>query len=302
MSWVALSILSALFLGIYDLLKKNAVRDNAVLPVLFYGVVAGAAVWLPFVIWSAVSPASIPFPFFKVASLTGQEHIWLLAKSTIVSGSWLLGYFALKHLPLSTAGPIRSTGPLWTIFIAVVFVGESPGRMQWLGVAVILASFYAFSLAGKKEGIHFHRNHWIWFMIGATILGACSSIYDKFLLQKIGIPPNTVQAWFSLYLVVVLLPFYIGWQKGLWTKTNFQWRWSIPLIGIGLLVADILYFTAIRDPDSLISVISPIRRMSVIITFFGGVFLWNERSNLAWKCCCLAGMLFGVFLLNFDNS
>ncbi len=46
MSWIFLSILSAIVLGIYDLLKKLAVRGNAVPPVLFFGVLTGAACWL----------------------------------------------------------------------------------------------------------------------------------------------------------------------------------------------------------------------------------------------------------------
>ncbi|MGK0186501.1 MAG: transporter family protein [Verrucomicrobiales bacterium] len=301
MDWVLLSILSALCLGVYDLLKKHAVRDNAVLPVLFFGVVAGAAFWTPFLIWSALAPESLPFGlgFFKISALSPTEHSWLFAKSALVATSWLFGYFALKHLPLSTAGPIRATGPLWTIVIAVTFMGEVPRPAQWVGVAIILAAFYAFSFVGKLEGIHFHKNRWVLFMIAATVFGACSSIYDKFLLQRVGLAPSTVQAWFSLYLVVVLAPFYIMWRRGLWTNHRFQWRWSIPLIGISLLVADILYFNAVSDPEALISVISPIRRMAVLVTFTGGVVIYGERQFLRPKLVCLAALLVGVIWLSF---
>ncbi|MGI9239305.1 MAG: EamA family transporter, partial [Verrucomicrobiales bacterium] len=162
MSWVLLTALSALCLGVYDLLKKHAVRDNAVLPVLFWGVVTSGALWLPFVIWSAIAPDSIPADFFRIRQLDARGHAWLLAKSALVAASWLFGYFALKHLPLSTAGPIRSMGPLWTILIAVLVVGESPDAQQWTGVVIILLSFYAFSLVGKLDGFQFGRNRWVW--------------------------------------------------------------------------------------------------------------------------------------------
>lgn len=302
MTWIFLSVLSALCLGIYDLFKKTAVRDNAVLPVLFFGVLTGALVWLPFVLWSFLAPESLPHAFFRVDALTPLGHLWIFAKSMLVAASWLFGYFALKHLPLSTAGPIRSTGPLWTILIAVAFLGESPSAWQWLGILIILTSFYAFSFVGKLEGLHFHRDRWVGFMVAATVLGATSSLYDKFLLQKIGIPPSTVQAWFSLYLVVVLFPAYLLWKRGFWPRGEFQWRWSIPLIGLSLLVADMLYFNAVKDPDALISVISPVRRMSVLITFFGGVLFFGERTRVGAKSLCLAVLLLGVILLNLRSS
>ncbi len=302
MTWVFLSVLSALCLGFYDLLKKSAVRENAVLPVLFFGVVAGACVWIPFLIWSGLSPETLPSDFFRVSGIEAREHLWLFAKSLLVSASWLLGYFALKNLPLSTAGPIRSTGPLWTIFIAVLFLGEAPSAWQWGGVLIILAAFYAFSLVGKLEGLHFHRNGWVWCLIGATVLGATSSIYDKFLLQTVGLPPSTVQAWFSVYLVVILLPFYLWWRQAEWRGSDFEWRWSIPFIGWSLLVADILYFTAVSDENALISVISPVRRASVLVTFFGGVLLFGERTRVGLKVICLLVLLAGVILLNLRGA
>ena len=48
MSWVLLSVCSALVLGVYDLLKKLAVRNNAVPPVLFFGALTGMLVWCAF--------------------------------------------------------------------------------------------------------------------------------------------------------------------------------------------------------------------------------------------------------------
>ena len=298
MTWVILSALSALCLGVYDLLKKSAVRDNAVLPVLFFGVLTGAIIWLPFIVWSGVSPDTLPHPLLFVRRLLPVEHGWLMGKSLLVACSWLFGYFALKHLPLSTAGPIRSTGPLWTILIAVSFFGELPSSRQWLGLAILLASFHAFSFVGKLEGLHFRRNRWVWCMVAATFLGATSSLYDKFLLQRVGLSPSAVQAWFSVYLVVVLLPVYLLWKRGVWARGDFQWRWSIPLIGVTLLAADIFYFTAVQDQSALISVISPIRRLSVIVTFFGGVVLFGERTRVRSKALCLGVMLLGAYTLS----
>lgn len=297
MSWVLLSILSALFLGVYDLAKKAGVRENAVPPVLFFGVLAGAAVWAPLLLWSAVFPDSFPSERFMVKPLEPAEHGLLFIKSALVSCSWILNYFAVKHLPVSIASPIRATAPLWTILIAVALLGERPELAQWVGVAVILGSFYAFTFVGRMEGILFHKDRWVALMIGATLIGSLSALYDKYLLQARAMDPATVQCWFSIYLVVVQIPFVLAWHGGKFGVREFHWRWSIPLIGILLLVADFLYFVAIGQPDALISVISPLRRCAVVVTFVGGIAAYREK-NFRPKLACIVVLLVGVLLLN----
>ena len=301
MTWILLTILSAVFLGLYDLAKKHALQENAVLPVLFFGIVTGAVIWLPFVVWSEVSPESYPSAQFLVQPASWASHFLLFLKSALVGASWIFGYFALKHLPLSIAGPIRATSPLWTILMAVLIMGESPAFWQWVGIAIILCAFYSFSLVGKLEGIRFHKDKWVGFMIAATLLGACSAIYDKYLLQTRGFDPATVQAWFSIYLVAFMAPFYLLWRRGAWPRGRFHWRWSIPLIGICLLIADFLYFTAIAQEDALIAVISPVRRASVLITFLGGIYLYGEK-NVRPKAVCIVILLIGIVLLQMKGG
>ena len=295
MTWLVLSLLSAVLLGLYDFLKKSALRDNATMPVLFGGICAGAVVWLPVIVWSAVSPASLPHPGMLVTRITAWEHLQLLGKSALVVSSWVFGYIGLKRLPLTIATPIRSTGPLWTILLAVMFFGESPAPKQWLGIALVLGSFFAFSLAGKKEGIHFHRDRAVFYIVAATLLGATSALYDKHLLQGSGLTPGEVQAWFSVYSVLVMVPVLLWWRTRS-DRHRFEWRWSIPLIGVTLLAADFLYFTAIAQPEALISLISPVRRTAVIVSFGMGIILLKEKHVLA-KGACVLGILAGVFLL-----
>ena len=296
MSWLLLTIASAFLLGFYDYFKKLALHDNAVLPVLVGSVAAGALVWLPFVLWSAVAPDSLPAGFLDVSGISARSHGLLFAKAVLVGASWLCGYYGIKSLPLSIASPIRATGPLWTITFAVLLFHEAPSPKQWLGVAVILASFFAFSFVGRREGIHFHRNPAVFFMIGATLLGAASTLYDKFLLQTAHLTPAQVQAWFTIYTTVILLPPLALWRR-LGRRHAFHWHWAIPTIGLTLLGADILYFTAIAQPDALISLISPVRRASVIVSFLLGIFLFHEKHRRS-KGACIVGIITGVILLS----
>lgn len=296
MSWIVLTLISALFLGIYDLAKKHALRENAVLPVLFFGIVTSASLWTPLVLWAHAAPDSFPFESLRVQPLNADEHILIFFKSCLVASSWIFGYFAIKHLPLSIVGPIRATSPLWTILLAVFIMGEMPNGWQWIGVAIVLGSFYSFSLVGKLEGIRFHRDKWVACTIAATFIGACSAIYDKFLLQTAQLPPASVLAWFSIYLVFVMAPFYVLWLRGRWPRGTFQWRWSIPLIGIFLMIADFSYFHAVSQEGALISLISPIRRASVVVTFLGGIYLHKEK-NFGIKSICVIALLIGITLI-----
>jgi drug/metabolite transporter (DMT)-like permease len=296
MEWILLSLISACLLGVYDLLKKSAVHQNAVPPVLFLNVLTAGTLYGLALLGHKFAPR-VGLPTVPLTEIEGQQHILLFCKSMLVGTSWTLAFFALKHLPISIATPIRSTSPLWTTLIAVGFWGESPTRVQWLGIGLLIGAFLLFSLTGRQDGVHFGRNRWVGCMLGATLLGSCSALYDKYLLQTVGLPPLTLQAWFSIYLVPVMFPFAIYWYFKDRTNSAFEWRWSIPLVAIVLLLADILYFTAVSDPQALIAIVSPVRRTSVIIPFVFGILWWGEKNWLP-KAICIALMLVGVFLVS----
>lgn len=298
MSWIVLSILSAIFLGLYEIAKKSAVRGNAVPPVLFLSTLTAAVLWTPWIVLSYLAPQSLPSESLHVATLSTDEHLSLFFKAMLAGTSWIFAFFALKNLPLSIASPIRATSPLWTIAIATLWMGERPSMQQWIGVAIVLAAFYAFSFVGLREGIHFHRDRWVGCMIVATLLGSLSALYDKYLLQRVGFDPQTVQAWFSIYLVVVMTPLTVHWWFRERQKTPLHWRPQIPAIAVGLLIADFLYFTAIAQPDALISVISPLRRSSILIAFVAGILMFGE-VNWRAKAVCICGLLTGVVLLSW---
>ncbi len=293
MSWIHATLLSALCLGLYDLSTKHAVRENAVLPVLFFANVCSAAVWLSLMMLDRAD-GSLP-ALFQVAALTWAQHVQLASKSLLVGTSWLCTYFAIKHLPLSLASPIRSTGPMWTLLGALLVLGERPSALEFIGVAITLVSFVGLSLAGAHEGIHFHRNKWIGWLVAGTLLGAGSGLYDRFLLHHQGFTAATVQAWFSIYLALFFLPLVLAWKFRLWSRHEFHWRWSIPLVSLGLLAADFLYFNALRDPDAMVALVSSMRRGSTLVAFAGGIWLFREKN--VWKKLPAAlGILTGIVI------
>ena len=253
--WALSGLLSALFLGIYDIFKKTSLNTNAVIPVLFFSTLTSTIIFLPVVLGSQFYPETFTKIGLFSPSLSLVEHLQVVLKSVIVVSSWIMAFFAVKNLPVTIFAPIRSTGPLWTLIGALIIFQERLNILQWVGVILTLMFFYLFSTAGKLEGIEFRRNKWIYLIIGATILGAISSLYDKFIISHVN--RIAVQAWFSFYQVAILLPVLaILWYPNRKKTTKFQWRWTIPLIGVTLVIADFLYFYALSFDGSMISMIS----------------------------------------------
>ena len=294
MNWIALSLLSAFFLGLYDLCKKHAVHDNAVLMVLFWSTSCGALVWGGLMVVEGLAPGHLPADL-RTTPLDLRGHGLMFVKALIVAASWICGYFALKHLPVSFGSPIRASGPLWTWLGAVILLAERPTWMESLGILLTLGSFFGLSVAGRHEGIHFHKDKWVWMMVAATLLGSASGLWDKYLLGRSGYTAATVQAWFSVYLVVLFLPLAVGWKRRWWPRHEFHWRWSIPLIAASLLLADYIYFSALRDPQALVSLVSSLRRGSTLASFAGGIWLFREPNGLR-KLPAVLGILAGMVI------
>ena len=294
MNWIAATLLSAFFLGLYDLCTKHAVRANAVTPVLFFSTLTGALVWTALLLLQFFHPGILPSSLVTDA-LTLKQHLQLLLKSGLVAASWIGTYYALKHLPLSLGAPVRATSPLFTLFGAIMLLGERPTFLEMVGVLTTLISFVGLSVAGAREGIHFHRDKWIWSLIAGVLLGAVSSLYDKFLFCTLNFSVPTVQCWFSIYLLVFFAPFALGWKLRLWSRNEFSWRWSIPFIAFALLVADYFYFNALKNPEGLVSVVMSLRRAGTLVAFAGGLYFFREANG--WKKLpAVIGILVGVVL------
>ena len=183
--WITLALIASVLLGLYDVFKKLSLNHNAVLPVLFLSVLFGFFPMSGLMVGSRIAPDWMQQAHCYVPVATLSQHVHIFIKALIVSTSWVLAYFAMKHLPISIVSPIRASGPLWTLVGALVIFHERPLPQQWVGMAVVFASYYAFSLLGQKEGVHFHRSKWVLFIFLATFIGTFSTLYDKYLFQKI---------------------------------------------------------------------------------------------------------------------
>lgn len=265
------------------------------MPVLFLSIVTSAIILTPFVLISSFSPSALQGTPFYVPQVDFHTHCMIMIKALIVLSSWLFSYAGMKHLPLTIVSPVKATQPIWTVIGAMIIFGEALNGYQTTGVIVTLVSFYVFTLVGKKEGVSLHSNKWIWFVIAGTLTGACSGLYDKYLMHQFN--RMAVQAYYTYYQLIAMgILTLVIWYPKRKESTPFSWRWAIVFIAIFLTISDFLYFYALSMPDSLIAVISPMRRTGLLVPFAYGAFFFKEK-NLKWKMICLIGLLFGVYFL-----
>lgn len=292
--WLSLAFLSAALLGLYDVAKKQAVKDNSVPVVLLLNTLFSTLFFLPAIISGLASLGWFEGTLFDIAPMDLRSHLLVMLKAAITLTSWLFGYVGIKHLPITIVGPINATRPVMVLMGAFIIFGERLNLMQWIGVALALVSLFLLSRAGKKEGIDFVRNKWILCVAVAAMLGAVSGLYDRHILREI--EPLAVQSWFCVYQVVMMAVIVAVLRLSKATATSFRWSWAIPMISIFLTAADMAYFIALSQGDAMVSVVSMVRRSSVVVSFACGAMLFGEK-NLKAKAIDMVFILIGMIFL-----
>lgn len=299
--WLLFAFVSAALLGFYDVFKKKSLRDNAVIPVLFLNTLFCSLIFLPLILgstWGMIGSDSL----FHIPSAGWDAQKYILLKSCIVLSSWIFGYFGMKHLPLTIVGPINATRPVMVLIGALLVFGEQLNVWQWVGVTLAVLSFFMLSRSGKKEGIDFKHDKWIYFVVAASVLGAVSGLYDKYLMASpenggVGLDRMVVQSYYNIYQCLMMGAMLLClWYPKRGTTTPFRWDWCIILISVFLSAADFVYFYSLSLDGAMISIVSMVRRGSVVVSFLFGAMLFREK-NLRSKVVDLLLVLLGMVFL-----
>ena len=278
-----MALASAVLLGVYDVFKKKALKNNGVLWILF-----GA---------TAITTL-IMSPFLSAGS--ARDHLMLVAKAAIVTVSWVSGLAALGQLPITTASTIKATRPMIVVLFSIILFGEKLNAWQWAGVAIVIVSMFLLSRSSKKEGVDFATNKGVIYMLISVLSGAGSALYDKKIIASL--EPLFVQSWTNLYITLMLaLVILCQWLFSKKSYVKFRWDWLILVIALFITVSDCLYLFAIKQEGSLLSVVSLLRRCSVIITFVLGAIVFKEH-NIRSKAAVLTVLFAGMVLLMYGSS
>ena len=310
--WVFLAFISALCLGGYDISKKTALRDHRVVDVLTMSILISSLILSLPLLLSRACPQMMIGTHFYVPCMDLHVHGLIFIKSCIVLSSWIFAYISLKHLPLSVVSPMQATRPMWTLIGALLIFGERLNAWQWIGIVLALGSIFVFSFRKStppslQEG---NRDKLYYVSLALAILiGSCAGLYDKYLMRQYD--HNAVQVYYTFYQALMMLVvwvvdrFAIGLKnkgKNVSTASNKSLLFTpysllpIILISVFLVISDNVYMLALRDPDSLIAVVSTIRRGGAVIGFAYGLLFLHEPEPKK-KIACMVGIMAGLICL-----
>ena len=299
--FILFAFCSAMFLGLYDVAKKKSVTDNAVLPVLFLSVLFSTLIFSPFLLDSQFGLGWFKGENMAAEPLGLKEHGLVFFKSLIVLTSWICGYFSIKHLPLTITSNISATRPMMVLVGAIAIYGEKLNAWQWGGVLLSIVSLYLLSRVSRKEGYGFKSNKWFFMAVLAAVAGAASGLFDKYVMTQIE-SPTQLLAWNNLYQTGTMgLMLLLLWMPKRATTTPFRWSWYIVAISVMLSLADYFYFSALVEAGSMISLVSIVRRSSVVVSFFFGVLIFKER-NVKAKLLDLLLIILGMVLIYLGTA
>lgn len=299
--WTILAFISALCLGFYDISKKIALRNNRVIDVLTLSVCFSSLILFVPLMLSRFLPEIMSATPFYVPQMDWQGHLYTVLKSGIVLSSWIFAYVSLKHLPISVVSPMQATRPMWTLVGALLIFGERLSFWQWIGVSLAIGTIFLYSFSNRTDIIRqraIGEGKYYVCLILAILIGAGSGLYDKYLMRHYD--HNAVQVYYTLYQAAMML---IVWGimnrkklSGGKATPNVRHIGMIAMISVFLVISDNVYMLALQDPDSLIAVVSTIRRGGAVIGFAYGLLFLKEKDPIR-KILCMIGICAGLVCL-----
>lgn len=280
------------------------------------------AVALALVVFSAFIHASWNFVLKKSGGGTGlvtcaSVTSLIIYAPIVLAATWYMGYdFKPMHLALMFASGMihtfyfllldrayrsggdlsivyplaRSTGPLITIAVAVMLLGEHPGPTAIAGALLIGVS--ALLLTGNPFAWHkSEARHAVGFALLTGCVIAGYTIFDKASVAAWLIPPLLYDWGCNFFRVCVLVPFTHRRAPGSVAAAWRERRGAVIAIALGSPLSYILVLTAMVFTP--VSLVAPAREVSILFAALMGAHFLRE-GDLARRIVAAIGMVLGI--------
>ena len=192
---------------------------------------------------------------------------------------------------LSIVYPLaRATGPLLTIVVAILILGERPGPTAIAGAVLIGAS--ALVLTGNPFAWHkSDARHAVGFALLTGCMIATYTIWDKSSVAAWLIPPLAYDWGCNAFRVMVLVPFTHRRAPGSMAVAWRERRKTVVAIALLSPLSYILVLTAMVFTP--VSLVAPAREVSILFAALMGAHLLNE-GDLTRRAIAAVGMVLGI--------
>jgi drug/metabolite transporter (DMT)-like permease len=226
----------------------------------------------------------IPFSM-DVTSITSSTLMIIVGKSILGGFAFLFVMMSLEHNQISTALPILGMTPAATALAALLTLGESLHRWEWLGIGMMMAGTYFLEkrpaqkiLQPFTEALR-SKNHY--YMYSALGLFAISSVFDKLLVSGYKTDPLVVLfyqhivycAMFGSLMFIRKQSFQAVLQKG---------TQQLPFIVTVAFLTIAYRFTQLEATKfAPVALVLAVKRTSILYaSFFGGKIFSDEHLAL----------------------
>lgn len=135
------------------------------------------------------------------------------------------------------------------------------------------------------------------FFIISCCLSETSAILDKLIIDQVS--TNQMQFWFMLFISILIWIYFLilclKQRKILINKSDFK-NWAMFLVPFIHIMADRFLFSALAQPDVLVSGVSIIKQLSTVVAVVFGGLLYKEPKLLT-KLIFLAIILVGIVIV-----
>ena len=213
------------------------------------------------------------------------------------SGMVHTAYFLLLDRAYRSGGDLsivyplaRATGPLLTIVVAVLVLGEHPGPSAVVGALLIGAS--ALVLTGNPFAWHkSDARHAVGFALLTGCMIATYTIWDKSSVAAWLIPPLVYDWGCNASRVMVLVPFTHRRAPGAMAAAWRERRGTVVAIALLSPLSYILVLTAMVFTP--VSLVAPAREVSILFAALMGAHFLKE-GDLTRRVVAAIGMVLGI--------
>ena len=220
-------------------------------------------------------------------------HLVLMAGSGLIHTA----YFLLLDRAYRSGGDLsivyplaRATGPLLTIVVAVLLLGERPGPTALAGAVLIGVS--ALVLTGNPFAWHrSDARHAVGFALLTGCMIATYTIWDKASVATWLIPPLLYDWGCNAFRACVLVPLARRRSPGAIAAAWRERRNVVIAIAFLSPLSYILVLTAMVFTP--VSLVAPAREVSILFAALMGAHLLRE-GDVARRAIAAAGMVLGI--------